>query len=176
MAFVILTLTVVVIGFVCVFQLRRLTREAREDQPEWTAEWKRTSRAKKRHIARALRRGETPYNPDDARLLIGLSRHTEVVQRRNLRWSRWHLPFAAVGLVLAVITGNVGLAVAVLPAAAGALVLQYVALPRMQARHHRAVAAAKHFHAPSDRSGRAARPGFTPSAESRPGTSRAPAP
>jgi hypothetical protein len=176
MAFVVLTVTVVVIGLVTIVQLRRLTREARDDQPEWTAEWKRTSRAEKRRIARALRRGETPYNPDDARLLIGLSRRLELIQRRNVRWYRWHLAFAAVGLVLAGITGNVGLAVAVLPAAAGALVLQYLALPRMRARHHRAVAAAKHFHPPADQSGRAARPGFTPSAESRPGRSRAPAP
>ena len=78
MAFVIATLIVVLVGFVTLRPLRRLRREVRDDQPEWTAQWKRTSRAKKREIARALRRGETPYNPDDARLLVGLGRRADL--------------------------------------------------------------------------------------------------
>lgn len=177
MALVIATLIVVLVGFVTLLPLRRLRREVRDDQPEWTAEWKRTSRAKKREIARALRRGETPYNPDDARLLVGLGRRADLYQRANMRWWRWHLAVAAVLAILALASGNVGLAVAAVPALASALLLRRVILPRTEARRRRVVASAEQvagLHR-SRRDGRW-RSGFTPSTESRPGTSRAPAP
>jgi hypothetical protein len=58
-------------------RMRRIALRARREDPEWAAAWKRASRSRRRRIGRALRQGETVYDADDARLLVGLSRRTD---------------------------------------------------------------------------------------------------
>ena len=145
-AAVVATAVAIVLIAPVLLRLRRLARQSRRDQPEWSAEWKHTSRSKKRQIARAIRHGEPLYDPHDAELLIGLSRRADLAQRSSARRWRWHIPFAVVALALAVAGGQVGVAAAAMLALGSLVLLNAVLLPRARERRRRAVASAEQLH------------------------------
>jgi hypothetical protein len=130
-----------------VVRLRRLTRRMQEEQPEWSAEWRRANRSRKRRISKAIRRGEPLYDPDDAELLVGLGRRAELAERVSARrWWRWHVPVTVVAVGLAVATGRLAVAAAAMLALGSGLLLNGVVLPRARARRRRAVRAAEQLH------------------------------
>jgi hypothetical protein len=147
---------VVLVGIVPgVLRLRRRSRQSRLDQPEWSAEWKRAGRSKRRQIARAIRRGEPLSDPHDADLVIGLGRRADLAERSGARRWRWHVLFAAVALVLAVARGQIAVAGAASFALASWLLLTTVVLPRARERRRRAVASAEQLRGtPHDSAGR----------------------
>ena len=129
-----------------IVRLRRMRRRAQLEQPQWAAEWKRTSRSDRRRITSALRRGETLYDPREARLLVGLSRRADMYQDAGGR--RWVVILALTCpvVVFGIATGNAGLAVEAGVALGILLLVRGVLLPRQQDRRHRAAAANRELH------------------------------
>jgi len=118
----------------------------RRAQPDRAAEWKRADRAKKRRIQRALRRGETLYNPDDARLLVGLSRRIDRFQETGGWWRRIEWPILAVSFVVGVVTGDVRLAIQAVVILGSVAFLHRVVLPRQRKRRRRTALANNQIH------------------------------
>jgi hypothetical protein len=131
---------------IAVVRYRRLVAADQRTQPEWAAEWKRADRAKKRRIQRALRRGETLYDPDDARLLVGLSQRIDRLQGAGGWWRRIEWPILAVSSIVGVITGDVRLAVQAIVILGSVAFLHRVVLPRQRKRRHQTALANNQIH------------------------------
>jgi hypothetical protein len=137
LAIVILLVVVAVSLLPHVIRSRQLARRMQRENPEWAAAWKRASRSRKRRIRHAMRHGNTLYDADDARLLVGLSRRADMYQETVGRRLRYSLPLAAVVLVVGIAAGDPVLAVQ-------AVVLFGLALQRE--RRHRTAAANRQIH------------------------------
>jgi hypothetical protein len=146
MAWAILLLFILLFPAIAVVRYRRLVAADRRAQPEWAAEWKRADRAKKRRIQRALRRGETLYNPDDARLLVGLSRRLDRFQETRGWWRRIEWPILAVSFIVGVVTGDVRLAIQAIVILGSVAFLHRVVLPRQRERRRRTALANTQIH------------------------------
>jgi hypothetical protein len=146
MALAILLLFILLFPAIAVVRYRGLLAADRRTQPEWAAGWKRADRAKKRRIQRALRRGETLYNPDDARLLVGLSRRIDGFQETSGWWRRIEWPILAVSFSVGIVTGDVRLAVQAIVILGSVAFLHRVVLPRQRKRRRRTTLANNQIH------------------------------
>jgi len=145
--YVILLVVVVAVSLVPqIVRMRRLAQRMQREDPEWVAAWKRASWSRKRRIGRAMRHGETLFDPEDARLLVGLSRRADIYQAGTGRRLRYSLPLAGVLVALAIAAGDPALAVQAVVLLGLALFLHRVVLPRQRARRHRTAAANRQIH------------------------------
>jgi hypothetical protein len=127
-------------------RLIRLERETRIQQPEWSVRWKRAGWARRRRVMRAMRHGETLYDREDARLLVGLSRRADMYhQTAGRRWVFEGL-FIAAALIFGVATRSLGLTVETLVVLGAGLLFRGVLLPRQRERRRRAAAANEQLH------------------------------
>ena len=129
-----------------IIRMRRFQRRMRRENPDWVAAWGRASWSTKRRIGRAMRRGETLYDRDDAQLLIGLSRRADLYQATAGRRMRYSLPLVVLMVVIAIAADDPALAVQAVVLLGLAFVLHRLVLPRQRARRHRAAAANRQIH------------------------------
>lgn len=147
MAYAIALVVVVAVSLIpLVVRMRRIARRMRQEDPEWVAAWKRASWSKKRRIGRAMRRGETLYDPGDAQLLVGLGRRADIYQETAGRRSRYSLPLLGIVFVIAVAADDPALAVQAVGVVLVAFVVHRVLLPRQRARRHRTMATNRQIH------------------------------
>lgn len=146
MRWLIATLAVAVVAAGPAVIYWRLFRADERAQPEWSTEWKRTDRATKRRVRRALRRVETLYNPDDARLLVGLSRRMDRFQFGGRWWRRVELPLLGVVVVLGLAAGSLRAILPPIIMLGSGLLLRAVVLPRQQRRRQQTIAANQRLH------------------------------
>ena len=133
----------VLVGVPVLAVVRRHRADARE-HPDWWGEWKQADRATKRRVRAALRRGETLYDPREARRLIGLAAGLDRVQARS-SFSGWpHYAWAAVIVAGALATGHLAATVQLAPLLLIGW-LRHVALPGQRRRRELAVARHRHL-------------------------------
>jgi Flp pilus assembly protein TadB len=127
-------------------RLRRLARKSRIEQPEWSARWKRAGWAGRRRIMRAMRHGDTLYDPEDAQLLVGLSRRADMYHETAGRRWLFESSFITAALIFGIATWNVGLTVETLVVLSAVLLFRGALLPRQRERRRRTAAANEQLH------------------------------
>jgi hypothetical protein len=144
-AYAIVLLVVTAVSLVPqILRMRRLAQRMQREEPEWVSAWKRAGWSRKRRIARAMRHRERLYDPDDVRLMVGLSRRADLYQATAARRLWFSLPLVGALVLIAIVLDDPALAVQAVVVLGLAFLIHRVILPRQRARRHQTVAANRH--------------------------------